>query len=154
MYITSYKRSGRSEPLFIFRFKDDRDLECTVQSWLVHADGLSDEKDKQRFNELVTKIQNRADSKYTTEDSALSSSLFYDEFVYFSDYLAYLLGCAIPFSELNEMQELIQNTSWRMQQLQDIYDVFLNAQKTGEECEATLSKIFAIVVRKHESESK
>ena len=149
MYITSYKRSGRSEPLFIFRFYNEADLESAVQSWLTHVDALSDEKDRQYFRELVTKIRNRADSKYAAEAYALSSSLFYDEFVRFSDYLAVLLACAAPVSTVEEACELVQRTSCHVQQLLDIQEVFMNARKTDEDCETTLCKIFAIVVRNY-----
>ena len=154
MYITAYKRSGRYEPLFIFRFINEEDLECSTKLWLRHAETLEDEEDIKRFRELVGKIKTRADAQYATENSALSSSLFYDEFVRFSDYTAALLCCSTPSSvvdkslkKVEDTRRLLDDSRSCVNQVVDIWGVVDLAQKESENSEETLEKIRTILVR-------
>lgn len=91
MYIIDKPLKNRNRTLFIFRFKNQED----VDNWFYFLNDimynyLEKDKDGYEFKRIIEKLKNRLDNQYVTEDSEFSSSLFQDEMCYFTKYILLL----------------------------------------------------------------
>lgn len=92
MYITSRKRSGRSDNLMVFNFRSiEEDFEPFIDGLEQCSQKFKDNKCSKLWMDIVNKIKNRCDSKYAHDDIVVSSTLFADEYAEFMQLASWLL---------------------------------------------------------------
>lgn len=104
MYVEAKRRKFREESLMVFGFSSiEDDFAPFIAQLQKYADSFRDERDRNRFLELIHKIESRCDDKYATDNAVITSALFADEAAAFMMYTSYLLAfCFRPPSKSTE----------------------------------------------------
>ena len=92
MWIEAVRRRTRSESLFIFNFTSvEEDFIPYVEHLEAVANCVQNERAKERYLELVSRIRSRCDSQYAKNGVVVSSCLFDDEMAELATHMSFLL---------------------------------------------------------------
>lgn len=127
VYIETKYLNSRSGTLFIFNFRNRDEFEALMHEWKKHTVDFASDDDVKQWVKVLNALSERITDKYATNYFELTSSLFTNEFVVFTQMASSLLALSMTHEYMVEIKHEIKELTQGIEEFAEAAGISLDA---------------------------